>query len=106
MTKIAVITGQTRLGRMNSSVDQWVLAQAKLRGDATYELVDIADYNLPLLDEAYPAGFQNYQNEHTVAWSTKVSGFDGYVFITPEYNHSVSPALAKALSYLNAEFAN
>ncbi len=106
MTKIAIITGSTRPGRINSGVAQWALAQARLRGDAHYELVDIADFNLPLLDEAYPAAFRNYQNEHTVAWSTKISEFDGYLFITPEYNHSVSPALANALSYLNAEFAN
>lgn len=106
MTKIAIITGSTRPGRINAGVAQWVLAQAKLREDADYELVDIADFNLPLLDEAYPAAFQNYQNEHTIAWSTKISEFDGYVFIAPEYNHSVSPALANALSYLNAEFAN
>ncbi|GAA5226750.1 NADPH-dependent FMN reductase [Paeniglutamicibacter antarcticus] len=106
MTKIAIITGSTRPGRINSGVAQWALAQARLRGDARYELVDIADFNLPLLDEAYPAAFRNYQNEHTVAWSTKISEFDGYLFITPEYNHSVSPALANALSYMNAEFAN
>ncbi|MDO5743334.1 MAG: NADPH-dependent FMN reductase [Micrococcaceae bacterium] len=106
MNKIAIITGSTRPGRINSGVAQWVLTQARLRGDADYELVDIADFNLPLLDEAYPAAFRNYQNGHTVAWSTKISEFDGYLFITPEYNHSVSPALANALSYLNAEFAN
>lgn len=106
MTKIAIITGSTRPGRNNAGVAQWVLAQAQLRGDADYELVDIADFNLPVLDEAYPAGYQNYQNDHTKAWAAKINEFDGFVFVTPEYNHSVAPALANALSYLNAEFAN
>lgn len=106
MTKIAIVTGSTRPGRNNAGVAEWVLAQAQLRTDAEFEIVDIADYNLPMLDEAYPAAYQNYQNAHTIAWAAKIAEFDGFVFITPEYNHSVAPALANALSYLNAEFAN
>lgn len=106
MTKIAIVTGSTRPGNVNTGVAQWVLAQAQLRGDADYELVDIADFNLPLLDEPFPAAYQNYQNDHTKAWSAKINEFDGFVFIAGEYNHSVQPALANALSYLNAEWAN
>ncbi|WP_449372350.1 NADPH-dependent FMN reductase [Arthrobacter psychrolactophilus] len=106
MSKIAIVTGSTRPGRNNSGVAEWVLAQAQLRGDAAYEIVDIADFNLPLLDEAYPAAYQNYQNDHTKAFSAKIAEFDGYIFIAGEYNHSVQPALANAISYLNAEFAN
>ncbi|MCQ9163498.1 NADPH-dependent FMN reductase [Arthrobacter sp. STN4] len=106
MSKIAIVTGSTRPGRNNIGVAQWVLAQAQERGDADYEIVDIADFNLPILDEAYPAGYQNYQNDHTKAWAAKIAEFDGYVFIAGEYNHSVQPALANALSYLNVEFNN
>ncbi|MGP9727285.1 NADPH-dependent FMN reductase [Glutamicibacter sp. AOP3-A1-12] len=106
MLKIASITGSTRPGRNNAAVAQWVLEQAQARNDASYELVDIADFNLPLLDEAFPAAYQNYQNEATKNWSAMIAEFDGYVFITPEYNHSIAPALANALSYLNAEFSN
>ena len=65
MTKIAIVTGSTRPGRVNLGVAEWVLAQAQLRSDAEFELVDIADFNLPLLDEAYPAAYQNYTNDHT-----------------------------------------
>ena len=106
MTKIAVITGSTRPSRINRGVAEWVLAKAQERLDAEVELVDIADYDLPLLDEALPAAYGQYQNEHTLAWAAKIAEFDGFVFITPEYNHSVSPALANALSFLNAEWAN
>lgn len=106
MTKIAIITGSTRPGRNSLGVAEWVLAQAQQRGDAEYELVDIADYNLPLLDEAMPAAYQQYSNEHTQAWSAKIAEFDGFIFIAGEYNHSVIPALANALSYLNVEWAN
>ncbi|WP_431710102.1 NADPH-dependent FMN reductase [Glutamicibacter uratoxydans] len=106
MNKIAIVTGSTRPNRVNRSVADWVLERAQQRGDASYELVDIADFNLPLLDEAFPAAYQNYQNDHTKRWAEKLSEFDGYIFITGEYNHSVQPALANALSYVNVELNN
>lgn len=106
MSKIAIVTGSTRPGRNNISVAQWVLEQAQAFGGADFELVDIADFNLPVLDEAFPAAYQNYQGEHAKAWAAKMNEFDGYIFVTPEYNHSVSPALANALSYINVELNN
>jgi NAD(P)H-dependent FMN reductase len=59
-----------------------------------------------LLDEAYPAMYQNYQNDHTKTWSAKIREFDGFIFVAHEYNHSAGPVLVNALSYLNAEFNN
>lgn len=106
MSKIAVITGSTRPGRVNLGVAEWVAEQAKLRLGAEVELVDIADYDLPLLDEAMPPVMGQYQNAHTLAWAAKIAEFDGFVFVTGEYNHSTTPALANALSYLSAEWAN
>ena len=106
MTKIAIITGSTRPGRVNRSVAEWVHELASQRTDAEFELVDIADYNLPVLDEPMPAAYQQYTKEHTKAWAAKIAEFDGFVFVTGEYNHSVTPALANALSFLNAEWAN
>lgn len=104
--RIAVVTGSTRPGRNNLQVAEWLVARASQRGDAVYELVDIDSFNLPLLDEAFPAAYGNYQGEHTKAWAAKVAQFDGFVFVTPEYNHSTAPALTNALSFLNAESAN
>ncbi|MFJ2619423.1 NADPH-dependent FMN reductase [Glutamicibacter sp. NPDC087344] len=106
MSKIAIVTGSTRPGRNNLGVAQWVLEQAQAFGGADFELVDIADFNLPVLDEAFPAAYQNYQNDHTKTFAAKIAQFDGYIFITGEYNHSVQPALANALSYLNVELNN
>ncbi|CCQ44434.1 NADPH-dependent FMN reductase family protein [Pseudarthrobacter siccitolerans] len=106
MTRIAIITGSTRPGRINHQVAQWVLEQTADRTDAEFEIVDIADFNLPVLDEAYPAAYQNYQNDHTKAFSAKIAEFDGYIFIVAEYNHSISGALKNALDYLNVEFNN
>ncbi len=106
MTKIAIITGASRPGSVNKSVAEWVLSQVAERSDAEFELVDIAGFGLPLLDEAYPAMYQNYQNDHTKAWSAKISEFDGFIFVAHEYNHTAGPVLVNALSYLNTEFNN
>ncbi|SCC29901.1 NAD(P)H-dependent FMN reductase [Pseudarthrobacter enclensis] len=106
LPRIAVITGASRPGSVNKSVAEWVLAQVAGRTDADFELVDIDDFNLPLLDEAYPAAYQNYENPATKSWSAKISEFDGFIFVAHEYNHSAGPVLVNALSYLNAEFNN
>lgn len=106
MLKIAIITGSTRPGRLNEQVAKWVLAEASKRGDAEYTLVDIQDQNLPLLDEALPAGYGQYQQPHTKAWAEIIKPFDGFIFVTPEYNHGPSAALKNALDYLYAEWNN
>jgi NAD(P)H-dependent FMN reductase len=106
LPRIAVVTGSTRPGRVNNSVAGWVITELAERSDAVFELVDINDFNLPLLDEPAPAAYQSYQNEHTKAWSAKVAEFDGFIFVANEYNHTVGPALTNALSFLNAEFNN
>lgn len=106
MSKIAIITGSTRPGRVNIDVANWVLERANKREDATYELVDIADFNFPILDEAMPAGYGQYAGEHTKAWAAKIAEFDGFIFVTGEYNHSVPAALSNALSFLAAEWNN
>lgn len=106
MLKIAFIIGSTRPGRVGTDVTKWVFDIANKRGDADYEIVDIADYDLPLLDEIMPAGYQQYANAHTKKWAKKIAEFDGFVFVTPEYNHSTSGALKNALDYLSAEWNN
>jgi NAD(P)H-dependent FMN reductase len=106
MTKIAIVTGASRPGSVNSSVADWVHSQVADRTDAEFEIVNIQDFGLPLLDEAYPAAMQSYQNEHTKAWSAAIDEFDGFIFVVHEYNHTAGPVLVNALSYLNAELSN
>src|SRR5690606_14335215 len=88
------------------SVARWVLEHAQKRNDAQYELVDIKDFDLPLLDEPVPPSMGQYSQPHTKAWSAKIASFDAYVFVTPEYNHRTSGALKNALDYLYAEWNN
>ena len=106
MTRIGVILGSTRPGRRGEPVAQWVMDQTRERHDAEFELVDLADHPLPHLDEPLPPNMGQYQNEHTRQWSATISRFDGYVFITPEYNHSTSGVLKNAIDYLYAEWNN
>src|SRR5471032_2468230 len=82
MLKIAIVTGSTRPGRNNEAMAKWALGAAKGRQDAEFELVDIAEFKLPLLDEPLPASMGQYQHAHTKAWSKKIDSFDGYVFVT------------------------
>jgi NAD(P)H-dependent FMN reductase len=106
MTRIAIILGSTRPGRNGEAVARWVFDIAKQRSDAEYELVDIADFALPHLDEAAPPSLGMYTQPHTKAWAEKIASFDGYVFVTPEYNHSTSGVLKNAIDYLYAEWNN
>ena len=102
--RIAIVTGSTRPGRNNIAVARWVLEVAAARRDADFELVDIADYHLPLLDEPLPPAFGRYSQAHTRRWAAKIASFDGYLFVTPEYNHGTSGALKNAIDYLYAEW--
>ncbi|MEU6715446.1 NAD(P)H-dependent oxidoreductase [Nonomuraea sp. NPDC046802] len=77
---------------------------AARRNDATYEVVDIADYALPHLDEPVPPRAGHYSHPHTQAWAQKISAFDAYVFVTPEYNASVPGVLKNAIDFLYAEW--
>jgi NAD(P)H-dependent FMN reductase len=106
MLRIGIIIGSTRPGRNGLAVGQWVHAQAATRSDAQYELVDLVDFNLPLLDEPVPPVMGAPTKEHTRRWAEKIASFDGFVFVTPEYNHGPSAALKNALDFLYKEWCN
>ena len=110
MLRIAVVSGSTRPGRKSDAVARWVLdiAQNKHAGrkDVQFELLDIQSFGLPLLDEPVPPSMAQYSKPHTKAWAAKVESFDGFVFVTPEYNHGTSGALKNALDFLYKEWNN
>ncbi|WP_182047557.1 NADPH-dependent FMN reductase [Curtobacterium sp. ME26] len=103
---IAIIVGSTRPGRYGAAVAAWVYEQASGRADARYEVIDLERTKLPLLDESVPALLGQYEHQHTRDWAATVARFDGFVFVTPEYNHSTSPALLNALDYVYGEWNN
>jgi NAD(P)H-dependent FMN reductase len=106
MIRIGIILGSTRPNRNGEQVARWVYDNASLRSDAEFELVDLRDYPLPHLDEPLPPSMGQYQNDHTRQWAEKIASFDGFVIVTPEYNHSTSGVLKNAIDYLFAEWNN
>jgi NAD(P)H-dependent FMN reductase len=106
MLNVGIILGSTRPNRNGEAVAKWVLEHTKSRTDASYELVDIRDYELPLLDEPIPPSQGKYSQPHTKRWAEKIASFDAFVFVTPEYNHSTSGALKNAIDFLYREWNN
>lgn len=104
MLNVAIIIGSTRPGRKAEAVARWVHELAAKRTDALFEVVDVAAFDLPLLDEPVPPMLNKYTKPHTKAWAEKIASFDAYVFVTPEYNHGTSGALKNAIDYLYREW--
>ncbi|MCM0676940.1 NAD(P)H-dependent oxidoreductase [Micromonospora phytophila] len=107
--RIGLIVGSTRPGRRGTAVARWVGQVASRHdavrgGGAVVEVVDLAEQGLPLLDEPVPAMFGDYRNAHTRHWSAVVDACDAFVFVTPEYNHSVPAAVKNGIDYLYAEW--
>jgi len=86
MPRIGVILGSTRPGRRGEQVAHWVMDRTRTRTDAEFELIDLIDYPLPHLDEPLPPSMGRYQHQHTRDWAATIARFDGFVFVTPEYN--------------------
>ena len=104
MIRLHIIIGSVRPVRVGLPVALWVesVAAADERFDVT--LVVLAEINLPFLDEPEMPHLGKYTHEHTKAWSRMVDSADAFVFVMPEYNAGVSPALKNALDFLSAEW--
>lgn len=97
---IGIILGSTREGRVSPQVGNWVKELANKRGDANYEIVDIADFNLPFL------GTTDGTEPGIAAWNQKLANLDGFIFIVQEYNHSITGALKNALDFAREAWNN
>src|SRR6185437_7751665 len=109
MVRIGIIVGSTRPNRRAALVAEWVNAHAQSYAEqapepVSFEVVDLEDFDLPLLDEPVPAAVGEYHRPHTQRWAQTIGSFDGFVFVTPEYNHSLPAALKNAIDYLFAEW--
>jgi len=106
--KIGIILGSIREERSGASVAEWVVSQAAKRDDVTYELIDLKSFDVPLLTSATVPGAANkqYDDERVTRWSQTIDSYDGFIFVTPEYNHSVPGGLKNAFDSLGSEWAN
>lgn len=102
--KLKIITGSTRPGRVGPSVAAWVVEAAKAHGGFDVESVDLADIDLPLLDEPKHPAMQDYQHEHTKRWSGIIGDGDAYIFVTPEYDYFPPASLVNAIQVLYREW--
>jgi NAD(P)H-dependent FMN reductase len=111
MNVIKIIIGSTRPQRFGPQVAAWLKEIADEEAAAVdhpvrFEVVDLAEVDLPLLDEAMPPMMNQPANEHTRRWAAVVAEADGFLFVTPEYNHSTSAALKNAIDYVIYQWAH
>lgn len=102
--KIAIIIGSTRDVRYGGNPAQWVFEAAKKRDDIEVELLDLRDFALPFFNEKASNAWVPTENDEGRRWQKKVGSFDGYIFVTPEYNRSIPAALKNALDFAYPEW--
>ena len=102
--RIAVVIGSTRPTRICAGIAAWIAKNAQQGSALNYELVDLAEVGLPLLDEPVKAALHQYEHEHTKRWSAVVSSFDAFLFVFPQYNWGYPAALKNAVDYLYDEW--
>ena len=103
---LQIIVASTRPGRVGLPVAEWFRSVAEKHGGFTVELVDLAELNLPMMDEPNHPRLRQYVHEHTRRWSATVDRADAFVFVMPEYNHGYTAPLKNAIDYLSHEWAN
>jgi NAD(P)H-dependent FMN reductase len=101
---LLVVVASTRPGRIGLPVSQWFVEAAKQHGGFQVTVADLAEENLPFLDEPHHPRLRNYLHDHTKRWSEKVDAADAIVFVIPEYNYAIGAALKNALDYLHQEW--
>jgi NAD(P)H-dependent FMN reductase len=102
--RIAIIIGTTRAARFGEKPAKWVHSIASARTDMSVELIDLRDYPMPFFDEVASNMWAPSKNEVAQRWQKKVAEFDGYIFVTAEYNRGVPAVLKNALDYAYPEW--
>lgn len=103
--RLNIIIASTRPGRVGPAVAEWFHGVARKHGSFDAELVDLADFGLPVYDEPRHPRMQKYEHEHTRRWSESVASADAFALVTPEYNFGPTPALLNALNYVYNEWS-
>jgi NAD(P)H-dependent FMN reductase len=102
--RIAVIIGSIRPNRFGDKPAKWILEHAKTRSDIEVELVDLADYKLPLFDAPASDFWMPTPNAEAARWQNKLNEFDGFIVVTAEYNRSIPGALKNAIDWAYKPF--
>jgi NAD(P)H-dependent FMN reductase len=102
--RLMIIVASTRPGRMGTPVANWFVPLAREYGAFDVDVVDLAELDLPLLNEPNHPRLRDYMHPHTHEWSARVDAADAFVFVTPEYNHGYPAALKNAIDYLHQEW--
>ncbi|PFG29707.1 NADPH-dependent FMN reductase [Paramicrobacterium agarici] len=106
MPRLLLVIASTRPGRVGAAVGEWAVERAREHGRFEIEVADLAQLQLPFLDEPEHPRLRAYVNEHTLRWSRQVDGADAFMFVMPEYNHSFSAPLKNALDFLFREWSD
>lgn len=104
MPKLMIVIASTRPARVGLPVGQWFTERAQAHGGFSVQVADLAEINLPLLDEPNHPRLRRYTRPHTRAWSELIDGADAFAFVTPEYNHGYPASLKNAIDYLHEEW--
>ena len=104
MPNLTVIIGSTRPGRAGLPIAEWFVDRARRHGGFAVEVADLAEVNLPLLDEPNHPRLHQYTHQHTQEWSARIERADALVFVTPEYNYGYPAAIKNAIDYLYHEW--
>jgi len=102
--KIGIIIGTTRAARFAEKPAHWILELAQQRDDMVFELLDLRDFDLPFFDEAASNLWMPSKDRHAVKWQETLAGFDGFIVVTAEYNHSIPASLKNALDQAYKEW--
>lgn len=105
MPKLLVVIASTRPGRIGLPLGQWAAEEAGRHGGFEVAVADLAELNLPMLDEPNHPRMGKYTKEHTIKWASMVDSADAFLFVVPEYNYGPPPSLLNAISYLYWEWA-
>jgi NAD(P)H-dependent FMN reductase len=103
---LRIIIGSTRPGRVGPAVAAWIAERAREHGGFDVQVADLAELDLPLLDEPNHPRLRQYTKQHTKDWSALVEASDAFIFVTPEYNYGFNAALKNAIDFLHAEWQN
>jgi NAD(P)H-dependent FMN reductase len=104
MPNLMVVIASTRPTRVGMAVGRWFVDRATEYGAFDIDLVDLAELDLPFMDEPEHPRFARYVHDHTKRWSARVKAADAFVFVTPEYNHGYNAPLKNAIDFLHHEW--